>query len=112
MTTIHFIEVEQRDLLKATDMLRYDSCYNVQRVGHTTYRLSCMQFTPARWRSFNAVAVETGTVNVTNKVGTELYIQAAGLTTGLRLAQHFVAELPEWQQYRHFVEGKLEASNA
>lgn len=90
MEKLYILDITAKQLKYATDMLRFDSCYQaeVSKDG-SLFHLYCASYTPARWASFSANPSLVRTDKVTVREWTEKHIAATGFLWGLRFAQHF-----------------------
>ncbi len=90
MENLYIMEISAENLKHSTDMLRFDSCYQIEcSKDGTLFRLYCVAFTPARWASFNAQPTLVRIDRVSAKERTEKYMAASGFLQGLRFTQHF-----------------------
>jgi len=96
--------IPTEDLLHATDMLRYDSCYKIDYKADTDHVLiHCLHFTPDRWKSFDAL-INVGQINTHEMTATEYNEAAAkahGFLDGIRFAQKWIFN---HYQHHHLVE--------
>jgi len=101
---LYFLDISPKELKYSTDMLRFDSCYQVDlsRDG-TRFRLYCAAYTPARWASFGAKPSLVRVDKVTAKERAEKFMASSGFVQGLRFAQHFHGD--------RLVEGTIENIN-
>ena len=82
-----------RDLTYATDMLRFDDCFEIEyRPDRTCIRIHCLRFTPARWASFG---VKFESRQIERQVMSRAEYNAAlanaiGFTNGVRFAQKWI----------------------
>lgn len=93
MENVYVLEILTKDLNHATDMLRYDSCYQSEcSKDFALYCLYCASYTPVRWASFGVQPklVRTDKISVREKA--EKYRAASGFLQGLRFAQQFNPE--------------------
>lgn len=90
MENLYIMEISAETLKHSTDMLRFDSCYQVEvSKDGNMFRLYCVGYTPARWASFSAKPTLILTQKVSLKERTEKYLAASGFLQGLRFAQYF-----------------------
>jgi hypothetical protein len=93
MENLFVLEIPANQLKHSTDMLRYDSCYEVRASkDRELFHLFCASFTPARWASFNASPRIIRTDRVSAKERGEKLMAASGFVWGLRFAQQFMSE--------------------
>ena len=104
MENLYVLEISAETLKHSTDMLRFDSCYQVEcSKDGALFRLYCAAYTPARWSSFSANPTLVRTDRVSVKEQTEKYMAASGFLQGLRFAQHFHGD--------RLVEGNILSNN-
>jgi len=88
----YILEILKKEMKYTTDMLRYDSCYEVT-TRNDSYRLHTLHFTPERWKSFGFVPIIIDKIKITPKEETMLHEQAQGFTNGLRFAQDILQKV-------------------
>lgn len=94
--SIYIISVRGKDMAGAADMLRYDRAFNVayDKVKDR-YIIASLQFTPARWASFNTDAVQIDRPQVTVKELNDYTTTADGFLIGVRAAQQIMGKRAE-----------------
>jgi len=99
LNQIYLVTVTKEQLEHASDMLRYDGCYDVRQVDADTLELHLTRFTPERWRSFGVgIPKNVFAHKVQEKEHRDHRLQADGFTRGVRYAQkrlggHIMQEL-------------------
>ena len=89
----HILTMPTAELIYATDMLRYDQCYEIEyRTGQDHATVYCLQFTPDRWASFGVRFRPTQIVKM-DMTAAEYNAAAAnahGFVEGVRFAQKWI----------------------
>jgi hypothetical protein len=82
----YVLEVPKEKMATCADMLRYDSCFEVEETP-TSYKVHTVQYTVERWRSFGYVPEVLISWKMPAKQDKENTLKAIGFTEGVRFAQ-------------------------
>ncbi len=106
MAKMYTLVISKKKLVLATDMLRFDSCFEV-KVSGEDYVLKTLQFTPRRWESFSTRPAMSQVETITAKQWIDYQVMAGGFLKGLRFAQDMI-NTEYWEAYRsRLVEGSI-----
>jgi hypothetical protein len=113
MATTYRVTLTFRQLLSATDMLRYDGAFNIERSRAPTveaddqFVIESLHFTEGRWDSFNVHPLAVETVTVKESDFKLRLAQANGFVAALRLGQELAAQMESGRLGKFWVEGGL-----
>ena len=110
MAKVYTLAVRKDKLALATDMLRYDQCFEVRSSGED-YLLKCLQYTQGRWESFNVRPALSCIDTCTAREWTDYQTKADGFIEALRFGQDII-NTERWQMFKpqRFVEGSINQS--
>jgi hypothetical protein len=91
MHNYYVVKVPDDKIEWVADMLRYDSCFDVERTKDG-WRCSLLSFTKARWASFGFVPELVYAGSVPPDLEKEAYEKAASFIKGVRFAQQVLGK--------------------
>ena len=91
--TRYILEVPKKRMSYATDMLRFDSAFQIEDKGDN-YRIYCINYTLERWKSFGVIPTVISSLSMTASEESIFYYKASGFIAGIRFAQNILSECP------------------
>ena len=85
MAKICVLKLKETDILKASDMLRYDGAFKAKKLADGDWEIETAKFTPERWKSFMTYPVLVTETQVTNREWTECITVSSGFVAGFKM---------------------------